>query len=157
MSVKTVYRQGRTEFDGRAFMDYAVRHVVDHADLVNNVARIPIEAGKHVIGLRLRVAEAFTGATQFNAGILTDTDGFIDDGQFDTTVLNNVVSTHMLGTEDGTSGVTTFAAFSKGGKYFTSPDQIVLTFTGTITAGSLVVEVIFDGYEDAPRDMVVNQ
>lgn len=156
MSVKTVANIGRTEIDGRAFLDYAKRYVISHNQLAANVYRIPVETGKHVLGIRMRIASAFTGATGVKVGDGTDDDGFIVTGQIDPTALNAVIDSRHLASED-TGGVATLNGYAKGGKYYTTTGCVLIAFAGTISAGSLVIEVLFDGYEDAPKNMVANQ
>ena len=159
MSVKTVYRQGRTEVDGRAFLDYVVRTVIDHANLdASYQYRIPIDIGRQVLSMRLRVAEAFAGGTPtIKVGDLQDDDGYIKTTDLDVTSLNAVIDSQKLGTEEGTSGVTTFNACAKGGRFYAASNQIVVTGTASLTAGKLVLEVVYSGYQDPTVDMIANQ
>ncbi len=156
MSVKTVANIGRTEIDGRAFLDYAKRYEISHAQLDRGVYRIPVEIGKHVLGVRVRIASVMTGAEGLKVGDGTDDDGYIVTGQIDPTTLNAVIDSRHLASED-VGGIATLNHYAIGGKFYAATGFVLITLAGTITAGSLVVEVLFDGYETAPKNMVANQ
>ena len=153
MAVKEVYRQGKTEFDGRAYSDVAIRKEISYADAVANVVRIPIEKGRWVRGVCLRVKTAFAGGTPtVTVGDLTTVNGYVKTVDISTTTLNAVVDSRQLSQESG--GVTTMNTYSQGGKYYAAPDQIVVTFAAGATAGVLVLEIIIGGYSDPTADMI---
>ena len=157
MSVKTIYRQGRTEIDGRAFVDFAVRHSISYADQdASHQVRLPLEAGRHVLGVRVRTLEAFTGGSPtVKIGDLQDDDGYIQTTDVDVTALNSAGDSRQMGHD--VTGTHTLNAYARGGRYYAAPNQIVVTMSASLTAGRIALEVIFDGYEDGTRDMIANQ
>lgn len=165
MSVKTSYRQGRTEFDTRAFQDYAVRYAFTFHDLVANILRIPVEANKWIHSVRLHVVTGFAGATdciigdtEDDNGYLTVTDltqalvrtnGFVIDSQ-------DKYAMAQAGAADYEVTITP-NAYAAGGRFYADGSQLMIEFSGTVTAGAAVLEIMFDGYEPARADMLVNQ
>ena len=165
MSVKTVYKGGRTEIDGRAFLDYAVRKTFTYSDLATGVIKFPVDSGKHLLGIRLHITEGFAGATSAKIGDSTDDDGYMTVG--DLTQTNVRLTDFVLDSRKLTaitqSGTTPFAvtvtpnAYALGGKFYSTPSYIVFTLAGTATAGAAVLEFLFDGYEAAKSNMISNQ
>jgi hypothetical protein len=152
MPAKTVVNIGRTEIDGRAFLDYAKRYVINFDQLASGgVYRIPVEAGKHVLGVRIRIAKAFTGGTGIQVGDGATVNSFMQTGNVTVTTLNAVADSRMLATTG------TLNTNAMGGKYFASTGFVIITIAGTLTAGQLVVEILFDGYEDPTKNLIANQ
>ncbi len=153
MAIKEVYRQGKTEFDGRAYSDVAVRKEIKFSDATANVYRIPIEKGRWVLGVRLRVKTAFAGGTPtVTVGDSVTADGYVKTVDITTTTINAVVDSRQLSQE--AAGTTTMNVYSQGGKYYAASDQIIVTFAAGATAGVLILEIILDGYSEPTADMI---
>ncbi len=152
-AVKTVDRPGRTELDGRVYLDYARRYVVKAAALpADNIYRIPVEKGKVVLGLRTLTTVAWQAATTIKAGDLSNDDGFMP-AATDIVALGTLLDSRHLHTE-AADGVATYLPFANGVSYLDATGQIILTFNQDPNAGELEVEVIFRGYEAATKDVL---
>lgn len=144
MAVKTTYRQGRTEVDARAYQEYFTRKEVAYSDAVSNVVRIPIPAGE-VLGVRFRVKTAFAGGTPtVTMGDTSSATGWFVSGDSTITNANQLRDSRLI------------ANTYQAGRYYTAANQLVITFSASLTAGALTVDIIFSGAEAARRDMVEN-
>ena len=164
MAVKTVYRQGRTEIDGRAFQDYSVRKVFAYTDLAAGVIRFPVDKGRHLLGIRLHVTKGFAGATSGKIGDGADDDGYLMAAQLTQTFMrtdNFVISSENQAvlTQDGTPGFAatlTPNAFAAGGKFYVAAGFVIVTIAGTLTDGAAAIEFVYKGYEAPTADMIAN-
>jgi len=164
MAVKTVYRQGRTEVDGRAFQDYVVRKVFAHSDLAANVIRFPVDKGRHLLEVRLHITKGFAGGTSGKIGDADDDDGFLTVADLTQALVraDNFVIGSLNRSASAQSGTTPFAvtvtpnAYSAGGKFYTAGSFVIVTIAGTLTAGAATIEFVYKGYEAPTADMITN-
>lgn len=136
---------GHYEAEGKAFLDYAKRYVINAADFVSNAYRIPVDAGVDVLAVRARVGLAFDGTSPtVKVGDAADDDGFLLTTDLALATLNARANSEGKFTES--AGVVTMNAYAQG-KHFASAGFVLLTLAGTgITVGQLVVEVLCGGY-----------
>lgn len=146
MSVKTTYRKGRTEVDARAYQEYFVRKEVAYSDAVSNVVRVPLPANVEVLGVRFRVKTAFAGGSPtVTMGDTASAVGWFAAGDSTITNANQLRDSRLIA-----------ANAYQAGRYYAAANQLVITFSASLTAGALTVDIIFSGAEAARKDMVEN-
>jgi hypothetical protein len=150
---------GHDETKVKAFVDYGVHYEITPADLASNVYRIPIPAGKTVLGVRARTMKAFVGGSPtVKIGDASDDDGFLETDDIDITTLNTVVDSRNVADVVVVSTADTWTpnGYFKG-KHYASAGQLICTFAAGATDGKLGVDVLFSGFDSArPADMIAN-
>ena len=145
MAVKEVYRQGKTEVDGRAFLDFVVRKEFLFSDPASNVIRIPIEKGRTVLEVRTHTLAAFTGGSPtVSVGDSANATNYLATTDSTITTLNNMSRSSLC------------AQTNKSGKYYATTDYILLTFSASLTAGKIAISLVMSGYEPSPANMIAN-
>lgn len=142
--VKGAFDVGRTEKDVVGYFDYAVRKEISGAG-GPGATKLPVDAGKIVVGVRARVKTAFNGTTPtVKVGDAADDDGFLLTTDVDVTAANAFAASAGLGTN----------AYAKG-RYFAAAGHILVTLAGAgMTAGALELDIVYAGFEAARRDLI---
>lgn len=116
----------------------------DHADAVSNKVTIPVEAGAFVLAVAHLVEEAFAGGTpSVKIGDGTDDDGFLALAATPLDAINKFASSLGAG---GMSAVTTADTWTpnpfSAGKYYATAGAVVVTLSGSLTAGKGSVHIL---------------
>ncbi len=135
------------EANGKAFVDFAKRYLIDHTDLdTNKQYAIPVETGYTVVNLRVTNLEAWAagGNEDLKVG-----DGGDDDGYIPAAAASAAKDTVM-------QSLLSSGAFAAG-KLYTANGRIIFTVIGdgAVTAGQSVMEVIFTGYGKGPEKIEI--
>jgi hypothetical protein len=143
--VKTVNQLGRTEQDGRVYLDHVKRYQIGALEFdAGDDYRIPIEAGQKVIEVRTEIVVAFDVATELTVGDSSGAAVYM--AALDAAL--GVIGTIKRSSQCGEAAT--------AGKRYAASDYILLALNGNPTVGRLLVEVVFDGYADAPKDVISN-
>lgn len=102
-------------------------------------ANIPIPAGATVIAVNLDVHVAWVGGTDLQVGDGSDADGFVTAAQGATA--NLTAGAHIVGAGLYTKGATDTTAQEL--KVYAAADTLDIAATGTFTAGSATVTMIY--------------
>ncbi len=134
----TQFQPTHDERLGKGFVDYAKRFEINFSDLVAGAYRIPVTPGEVVIGVRAQVLTPFVGSTGCTIGDAADADGYVPAANFSEATAGAFYN--------GVGGAGAYA----GGKAYASGGAVIVAIAGTLTAGTLAVSVIFDGYGAGP-------
>lgn len=143
MTAQSLYR---TDDDNLAYVDFVVRYEKSVSDATAGVIRLPIAAGRTVLGVRCRTMTVFNGTTPtLSVGDSASATGYLTTTDLDVTVLNSHANSGGLGTN----------TYAKG-KYYAAADAVKLTIAGAgVTTGKVSVEILFSGYTGpATADLV---
>jgi hypothetical protein len=143
--VKTVNQLGRTERDGRVYLDHVKRYVIRHSDLnAGNAYLIPIDAGQKVHEVRTEIVTLFDVATTLTVGDSASATNYI------------AAADAAFGAAGTIKRSSQCAEANAAGKRYTATDYIIFTFNGDPTAGEMLAEVVFDGYAAPTADVISN-
>lgn len=100
---------------------------------------VPVPAGAEIIGVKLKVNDAWAGGTAVLVGDGSDADGFITAtaGALAKLVAGAVINSDGLYVQGGTDTT------AREVKLYASADTIDVSYSGTFTAGSATIVVIY--------------
>jgi hypothetical protein len=153
--VQSNYEMGRTEQDGRVYLDFARRFTLGTTawDAAHKFF-IPVEKDAKVLDVRVLVASPLDAGTTLKVGDAATTDGYLKIGDLDPAAAAGTFErSFRKGTEDGL-GVNTFNVYAEGKCYVAAGGLIVLELSAGPTQGRLEVEVVQAGYADVAKDVV---
>jgi hypothetical protein len=112
-------------------------HVV--FDYLDTGVNIPVPAGSEVIAVYVEVGSAWLGGTRITVGDGTDPDGFVTEAQGATA--NLLAGAKIVGSGAYTKATTDTTAQEH--KLYSTADTIDVTITGTFTAGTATLTVVY--------------
>ena len=153
--VQSNYEHGRTEQDGRVYLDYARRFVLGHAafDAVTHKAFIPVDKGAKVLDVRVLVTDPMNAALTLKVGDGATADGYLKIGDLDPAAAAGTFERSFRKSTEA-AGNTTFNAYAEGKAYVAAGGLIILELSADPTQGALEVEVVQSGYAAVGKDVV---
>lgn len=143
--VVTQHTPTRVESDGKGFTDFAKRYLIKYTDLDGSLNyAVPVDADMTVLGVRARIKTAFVGLTTstIQVGDANDADGYLVDANLDLETLGAFYSSQ--------GGANAYGQ----GRHYAAVNRIIVDIgaaSGTLTAGELVLEVLYAGYGNGPQ------
>lgn len=110
-----------------------------HFDYADTGVNVPVPAGATVVAVRLEVGTAWVGGTDVQVGDGSDADGFVTAAQGATA--NLTAGATIVGAGVYTKGATDTGA--QEFKLYSAADTIDVAFTGTFTAGTATLTVVY--------------
>ncbi len=78
MGIQSAYDVGRDEFAVTGFQSYFRKFVINYDDFASGLYKIPVEAGRIVLGVIAIVSGVFDGTPSLDVGTGADDDAFVD-------------------------------------------------------------------------------
>jgi hypothetical protein len=152
--VQSNFEMGRTEQDGRVYLDYARRFTIGAGswDAAHKFF-IPVEKGAVVLDVRVAVVDPLDAALTLRVGDAAMADGYLKIGDVDPAAAAGTFERSFRKGNEA-AGVMTWNAYAEGKAYVAAGGLIALELSAAPTQGRLAVEVVQSGYAEVGKDVV---